>query len=111
MEQPCLFCFESVEEKDKMNNPIGCLCKIAAHKLCFDQWFQQKQQMECPICHCISIPNPINLETIRVVYIDTTSMREREDIYSRNQKAVGFCCCFLLGWAIGLSILNAVYFH
>ena len=108
--KPCLFCLESVE-KDPMNNPIGCHCKIVAHKECFQEWFDQKHQMECPICHTLAIPNPVVLDDIRIVFVDMT--REQEDTrrYKNHEKAIAFCCCTLLGWAVGISIIESLLAH
>lgn len=106
METPCLFCLEQIKE-NVMNNPIGCTCKLQAHKHCFEQWFQQKNQMECPICHCITTPNPI----VHVVYIEEPQQDLRVNPIVRHEKAAAFCCCLLLGWAFGITILNMVQGH
>ena len=110
MNPACLFCLEPIE-KNTVGNPIGCACKVSAHTTCFEQWFQQKHQMECPICHTISIPNQIAMDNIRVVFIDATNTRpiERNSIFRGHEKAATFCCCLLMGWAIGLTILDLVF--
>jgi hypothetical protein len=110
MEKPCLFCLESIKE-NPAPNPIGCQCKIQAHEKCFHVWFEEKQQMECPICHTVSVPNHIVNETIHVVYMNTYRERQREEgeRYRRNEKCMGLCCFVLLGWTIGLTILELVY--
>lgn len=106
--QPCLFCLEPVE-KGQVANPIGCACRIVAHQTCFTQWFEQKQQMECPICHTVAVPNRIAYENIHVVYINTTEIdRTRQRDVRGRDKAVMFCCCLLMGWSIGLTILEAI---
>ena len=108
MQPSCLFCLETVE-KDKLSNPIGCQCQILAHRSCFEQWFTQKNQMECPICHTIAVPNPVTIDDIHIVYIDTTNVIERQRRYRGHEKAVAFCCCLLMGWALGLTILDLVF--
>ncbi len=108
MQPSCLFCLETIE-KEKFENPIGCRCNIAAHRSCFEQWFIQKQQMECPICHTTAIPNPIVNNDIHVVYIDTTNVMEHQREYRRHEKSAAFCCCLLLGWGLGLTILDLVF--
>jgi len=107
MEPSCLFCLDPVKQ-DSLQNPIGCHCKIVAHTQCFNSWYQQKQQLECPICHTISIPNPAAIDTVRIVFIDTTRRAAAERRFRGNEKAVTFCCCLLLGWAVGLSIIEAI---
>ncbi len=108
MEPSCLFCLEPISEKLTLN-PIGCPCKILAHKQCFEHWFVQKNQMECPICHTVSVPNGVMLDNIHVVYVNTTRMQEleRQDA-KRHDACIGFCCCILLVWAISMTIMNSV---
>ena len=107
MESPCLFCLEPIQAEQTIN-PIGCHCKIQAHKQCFDAWFVQKNQLECPICHAVSVPNRVLHDNIHIVYINTTEAQERERHYTQQQKAAGYCCLLLLGWSIGITILDLV---
>ena len=104
MDKPCLFCLETIKE-NIMSNPIGCRCKVSAHQDCFEKWFHEKNQMECPICHAVSIPNRIVHDDIHVVYVHINEENRR---VSGNDKAVGFCCCILIAWSISLSILSYV---
>ena len=110
MNSPCLFCLEVVG-KDTLANPIGCHCKLYAHTSCFEQWFQEKNQMECPICHTISIPNQIAIDNIRVVFVDTTNATlqiRRNTLFSKQGKIAAVCCCLFLfiGWSLGSTILS-----
>ena len=106
--QSCLFCLEPVDTQ-VVTNPIGCACRISAHANCFHEWFEQKQQMECPICHTVAIPNRIAYENIHVVYINTTDVGRRQRQMRSQDKAALFCCCVLFGWSIGLTILETVF--
>lgn len=107
MEPSCLFCLEQIKENVPIN-PIGCPCKIQAHKQCFEQWFAEKNQIECPICHTVSVPNRIALDTIHVVYIQQPQVDTHYNAMAGHEKAAAFCCCLLLGWAVGITILNLV---
>lgn len=107
MEPLCLFCLDPVKQ-DALQNPIGCHCTIVSHTKCFDVWFQQKQQMECPICHTVSLPSDVQVENIRIVFIDTTHRERIERHHRMNKKAAAFCCCLLLGFGIGFSILDYI---
>lgn len=107
---PCLFCLESVKN-ESVPNPVGCRCRLIAHESCFKQWFDQKQQLECPICHTVSVPNRVAYENIHIVYIDTTSVQAQRRRLNGNEKAVAFCCCLLFGWAVGLTILELIFAH
>jgi len=111
MERICLFCFDPIKENNT-RNPIGCQCAIHAHESCIHSWFQQKQQIECPICHTVSIPNPVSYENIQIVFIERNQSREGERrAFQANQKVIALCCCVLLGWSIGLTIVEAVWGH
>ncbi len=105
MESSCLFCLETIQEKTTLE-PIGCQCKIQAHKHCFQKWFDEKKQIECPICHTVSVPNRMMLENIHIVYINTTAI-QRNDV-RRHDQCIGICCLLLIIWAIAMTILSAV---
>jgi hypothetical protein len=107
MTPSCLFCLEPIE-KNGIRNPIGCPCTVAAHQHCFDQWIQQKNQMECPICHTVSIPNPSSHQNIHIVYVNASAENRRQYRTANNEKAAAFCCCLLMGWAIGITVLDLV---
>ncbi len=105
--QSCLFCLEPVET-EIATNPIGCACRIAAHPQCFRHWFEQKQQMECPICHTVAVPNRVAYENIHIVYINQPSHEVQRRTRTQDKLAM-FCCCLLLGWSIGLTILELTF--
>ena len=108
MEATCLFCLDPIKENNT-RNPIGCQCAVHAHESCIHAWFQQKQQIECPICHTVSIPNPVSYENIQIVYIERPEVQETRRYFRANEKAIALCCCVLLGWSIGLTIVEAVW--
>jgi hypothetical protein len=110
MEPSCLFCLDPVKQ-ESLQNPIGCNCTIVSHTRCFNEWFQQKQQLECPICHTISIPNRVQLDNVRIVFVDTTRRTQEERRFRGNERAVMFCCCLLMGWAVGLTLIEIIASH
>jgi hypothetical protein len=110
MEASCLFCLEPVKQ-DSIQNPIGCQCRIVAHTQCFNAWYQQKQQLECPICHTLAIPNAVHVDNIRIVFVDTSQRSESQRRFRGHEKAVAFCCCLLMGWAIGFTIIDLIASH
>jgi hypothetical protein len=110
MESICLFCLDPIKE-NRTPNPIGCQCSIHAHQACFQTWFHQKQQLECPICHTVSIPNPVVHENIHIVYVQSSEPRDFQQRVRNHEKAIGMCCCILLGWSIGLAILEVAWGH
>jgi hypothetical protein len=107
MEATCLFCLEPIQD-NPAQNPIGCSCKILLHPQCLEQWWTQKQQLECPVCHTVAVPNPQINESVRVVYV-AMNPEETTGITPSQQKCVGFCCLGFLFWSIALSILSWVF--
>lgn len=109
MEPSCLFCLEAVKEISTPS-PLGCQCKVVAHEACFKTWFDQKQQMECPICHSISMPNRIVHENIHIVYVNTREQEDRRlaDRFRQQEKAALFCCLLIMGWTVGITILELI---
>lgn len=107
MDQPCLICFEAV--KDEMNeNPVGCPCRLFAHRACLDEWFTQKQQLECPICHTVFLPNPLQAQ-LQMIYVTVSEVarHQREQQRRRNRDQwIMLGCCVVLG---GAGILAASF--
>jgi hypothetical protein len=104
----CLFCLEELKEREDIQNIVGCRCEIHAHSLCLQGWFQQKQQLECPICHAVSVPNPIQLVRPEVIVVHVQDPEQQGQIrrLRSQEKCVGFCCLTILFWWIGAMILE-----
>jgi hypothetical protein len=63
-----MFCLEELQN-EKAENPIGCRCHYSSHGSCLQKWFEEKNQYECPICHCISVPNPmLHQDPVQPIY-------------------------------------------
>lgn len=107
-----MFCLETVKTNEIAFNPIGCNCLYKSHGNCIQSWFEQKQQYECPICHAVSLPNPVSQQVVRVVYVQ----REQEEdesrfgIPERHQKCFGICCLGMIGWAIFINVLDYILY-
>lgn len=108
MDASCLFCLEPIIEQP-IQNPIGCPCKVQAHKQCFDAWILQKNQMECPICHTVSIPNQMIFDNVQIIYVNTTVDDQQLRRHTQHQKAALFCCMLVIGWSIGVTILDLAF--
>ena len=103
-----MFCLDPVKSSEVAFNPIGCSCQFKSHGTCLHEWFEEKRQYECPICHTISIPNPTQQQVVRIVYIEGIP-RNNSLVDERHQKCIGFCCLTLFGWAVILTILDLVF--
>lgn len=106
----CLFCLEEIKENQGCPNLIGCGCEINCHPVCLEVWFQQKQQMECPICHVVRQVNPVHrVEPPRefvIVHVQGPQNTEHARTLRGQEKCVAFCCLSLLFWWIGALILE-----
>lgn len=100
MQDSCLLCLEEIKE-ESMPNLTGCQCNVKCHKHCIERWFQEKKQIECPICHVVLIP---------VVLLPIETVITRNQHMSRpHERSIGVCCCLLIGWAIAFAIVESVY--
>lgn len=106
----CLFCLEEIKENQGCPNLIGCGCEINCHPVCLEVWFQQKQQMECPICHVVRQVNPVHrVEPPRefvIVHVQGPQNTEHARTLRSQEKCVAFCCFTLLFWWVGALILE-----
>jgi E3 ubiquitin-protein ligase DOA10 len=108
MEESCLFCLEPVKSTEGSVNPVGCSCQLKSHGTCLQEWFEQKQQYECPICHTVSTPNP-SQPVYHVVYVQQDVPIHNPMIDPRHQKCIAVCCLSLMGWTVILTILDLIF--
>lgn len=106
----CLFCLDELKEPETRQNPLGCGCEVQCHSSCLQGWFQQKQQLECPICHVVRVPNPVHRIEPPREYVIVRVQHEHEDQEQTNRsaqdKCIGWCCCIILFWWIGGLVLE-----
>ena len=111
-EKTCLFCLETVKQTEQMQNIIGCDCEIVCHGTCLQSWFETKHQLECPICHTVSVPNMTfqgqGDHVIAVVHVHRGIDQERELLRIRrsHEKCMLWCCFGLLIWGIVVNVLS-----
>ncbi len=105
-----MFCLEPIKSTELAFNPIGCHCVFKSHGTCLQAWFQQKQQLECPICHTVSMPSPVQpvaLPAYQIVYVQEPPQEmNRFRITRGQQKCAGYCCIGFLLWWVALSIFE-----
>lgn len=108
MEEACIFCLDPIKESECIGNPIQCTCNYKAHGSCLQNWFEQKNQYECPICHTVVVQPPVQ-PPFQVVYVQMPQQPEQQPRISKAQQRCAAMCCFtLMGWAIFVSILEYV---
>lgn len=104
-----MFCLEVVKSNEQVINPIGCNCQFKAHGPCIQSWFEQKHQYECPICHTVCLPNPVQLPV--VVYVERPRQSGSTEITQTQQRCVAACCLGLLFWALFVTVMDYVVRH
>lgn len=100
-----MFCLESVKSTEVAFNPIGCSCQFKSHGTCLHAWFEQKHQYECPICHTVSMPNPVQ-PVYQIVYVQREEPSRQSPFSQRNTQCIAFCCFGFLLWWVILSIVE-----
>jgi hypothetical protein len=112
----CLFCLEEIKETQEAPNVVGCGCEIHTHPKCLQAWFEQKQEVECPICHTVSVPNPVhvapqqqNQREIVIIHVQASDRDERFLRLRSHEISLGLCCCILIFWWIGGIILQYAF--
>jgi hypothetical protein len=109
MEYQCMFCLEQLKSTEVALNPIGCLCSFQSHGPCLQTWFEQKNQYECPICHAVSIPNPVFQAPQPVVYV-VQVRRPLYEVVMRDQQLCAAVCCFgVMIWFVVLTTVSLIF--
>lgn len=108
--ETCMFCLENLKPQECSLNPIGCQCAYKAHSSCLVEWFEQKNQYECPICHSVSLPNPIHnrASPIQVVVIRREQSHMLDEVDPSSQKCMGWCYLGMIIWIIIVNIIDLV---
>lgn len=104
-----MFCLDSIKSNEFALNPIGCQCQFKSHGSCLQTWFEQKNQYECPICHTISVPSPVQ-PVYQIVYVERDPPRPEGRITESQQRCVAACCLGWILWSIFLSLFE-LYFR
>lgn len=100
----CLFCLEWNAKQIKKSS---CSCRIYSHEACWKLYEEKKACIECPICHTITEPNPLELamgSSLQQKIVVHSGQRDRE--MDTCQKGC-FCCCLYYFCACG--ILSAIF--
>lgn len=114
-----MFCLETVKENEIAFNPIGCQCQFKSHGPCLQSWYDQKQQYECPICHAVSVPNPVE-PPVQIIYIQRDPRereRQREEslnerrITQAQQKCIALCCVGWICWSLFITLIDLHWGH
>ncbi len=99
-DDPCIICL--CEENTHQMRGIDCDCKYYIHQKCHLDYTNNKQKIECPICHTISIDNPFL--TGRELYVIKRELAEERESGCVKGCVFGCCCYFVVG-----AILASVF--
>ena len=109
MAETCMFCLDELKTNEIAFNPIGCNCQFKSHGSCLQSWFEQKSQYECPICHAVSVTNPLpnQAPVIQVVYVQNPrEQREEGRITRGQQQCLAACCVGWIFWSLFISLFD-----
>lgn len=96
-EEPCIICLN--EKNSYQMRGLDCDCKYYIHQSCHIEYTNNKQKIECPICHTVSMDNPFLPQ--RIVHV------KREDPQDSTcvKCCVGSCFCYF----VAVAILGAIF--
>ena len=91
MKENCIICLEPTHAQKPAD--LICQCKVVVHSKCWKTYLQQKGQAECPICHQVTLKNP--LEVAMSPTVEAYVERVRQERMPKDcAKMCG--CCFVL---------------
>jgi hypothetical protein len=103
----CIICLSEDGLISSRNAHLGCKCKVPVHSECWWKYIQSKKgSMECPICHVITLGNPILSASITGM---PKNVMIRPSISSDEQNnTTGKCICGCLATWIATAIVAAI---
>jgi len=108
--EKCLICLDDVGDISKKNSHLACKCNVSVHTHCWMQYVKTKNgTLECPLCHVITLVNPILPASItglpKEVHVQIEHMDERAE---RDKCVNRYICCCLLSW-VGTIAVGAIF--
>jgi hypothetical protein len=107
----CIICLDDNGDISTKHTHLGCKCKVPVHMHCWMQYVKTKNgQLECPICHVLTIRNPILPASItglpKDIYIPRSEVvPPEEDRWMSRDRCVGkIMCCCILSWVGTISV-------
>ena len=103
----CLICLDDKGDISTKHTHLACKCKVPVHTHCWMQYVKTKNgQLECPICHVLTIRNPILPASItglpKEIYIPRHSVQDEQ---VTTDRCVGkLLCCCAVSWVGSIAI-------
>lgn len=111
MTQPekCLICLDDVGDISKRYTHLACKCNVSVHTHCWMQYVKTKNgTLECPLCHVITLVNPILPASITGLSKEVPVQQDNEGPIE-NSPCVKSCICGCLVWWVGAITLGALF--
>ena len=108
--EKCLICLDDVGDISKRHSHLACKCNVSVHTHCWMQYVKTKNgTLECPLCHIITIVNPILPASITGLQKEVSVQANDENLYSQNRTCINSCICGCLTWWIGAITVGALF--
>ena len=80
MANVCLLCLDPVPSLTALNR-VQCACELTVHDACLQKWYETKSQIECPICHKVSVPlEPTVVTVVTVFPVEVSNNRSNNKV-------------------------------
>jgi hypothetical protein len=104
--EKCLICLDDAGDISKKHSHLACRCNVSVHTHCWMQYVKTKNgTLECPLCHVITLINPILPASITGMPKDVYVPSEQVDEHTQRDRCVGKYICFcILSWASTITV-------
>ncbi len=107
--ESCIICLSDVGDIKSSHTHLVCKCNVPVHTHCWMQYVKTKNGLlECPMCHVITLINPILPASISgmpkdlPIYDDAEERRREREHQDCIKRCVGGClCCWITTISIG----------
>jgi hypothetical protein len=108
--EKCLICLDDVGDISKKHTHLACKCNVSVHTHCWMQYVKTKNgTLECPLCHVITLVNPILPASISGLSKEVHVQENNEDSLPQNSTCVKSCMCGCITWWIGMITIGAIF--
>lgn len=101
--ETCIICLTDCGDISTKHTYLACKCNVPVHTDCWMQYVRTKNGLlECPMCHVITLRNPILPASITGMAKEVPVPREktREELDKERDECVGRCICGCLIWCV-----------
>lgn len=108
--EKCLICLDDVGDISKKHSHLACKCNVSVHTHCWMQYVKTKNgTLECPLCHVITLVNPILPASIAGMPKEVPVQVEERDEHADRDKCVGRYICGCLVWWVSTIAVGTIF--